>query len=117
MIRKCVALIVPARLSEDVRLETIDTRQGTMQALFGVDLECVEHGDWHVYLTAGSAGTNVRAGHLLHDAGLDLHVATTAVFLGRAEHHNDDTHVPLHLIRRAESLFGIHLEGSAQPAA
>jgi len=115
MIRKCVALIVPARLSEDVGLVTIDTRQGSMQALFGVD-ECVERGDWHVYLTAGPAGTNVRAEQLLHDAGLDLHVATTAVFLGRAD-HNDDTHVPLHLIRRAESLLGVRLEGSAQPAA
>ena len=120
MIHKCIALIVPAWLSETVTVANLDARHGSLEVLLSGGLECVARGDWHVYLNAdhhaAQLGTNVRAAQLLHDTGLDLpDVAGTAVFLGRAE-HDYDADVPEHLIHRAEALFDTSL-GAIQPAA
>jgi hypothetical protein len=120
MIHKCIAVIIPARLSGAVTVTNLDARHGSLEVLLGGGLECVARGDWHVYLNAdqhtAGLGPNIRAAQLLHDTGLDLpDVAGTAVFLGRAE-HDYDTDVPEYLIHRAEALFDNRL-GEIQPAA
>lgn len=109
MIHKCLALVIPAQLSEAVTVANVDARNGTLQVLLGGRLECIARGDWHVYLNADHHAArllpNLRAAQLLHDTGLDLpDIAGTAMFFGRAE-HDFNTDVPEHLIHRAEALF------------
>ncbi|MDE8671023.1 MULTISPECIES: hypothetical protein [Micrococcaceae] len=110
MIQKCIALVVPARLSEDVTAKNLDVRQGTLQAVYG-PLDCIVSGDWQVYLRADSRNLrpNVRATQLLHETGLYLpEVAGNALYLGRTD-HGWDADAPAHLIRLAERLFDIRL--------
>lgn len=110
MIQKCIALVVPARLSEDVTAKNLDVRQGTLQALYG-PLDCIVSGDWQVYLRADSKNLrpNLRATQLLREAGLYLpEVTGNAIFLGRAD-HGGDTDAPAHLIQLAERVFDIRL--------
>lgn len=68
MIHKCIALIIPARLSEAVTVTNLDARHGSLEVLLGGGLECVARGDWHVYLNADQ-----------HTAGLGL------TYLGRRD--------------------------------
>ncbi|WP_267785041.1 hypothetical protein [Paenarthrobacter ureafaciens] len=110
MIRKCIALVIPARLSEEVTARPQDVRHGTLEALYG-PLDCIVSGDWQVYLRADSSNlrTNVRATQLLRETGLYLpEVTGNAIYLGRAE-HGWDTDAPAHLIRLAEKLFDTRL--------
>ncbi|KRE76276.1 hypothetical protein [Arthrobacter sp. Soil762] len=111
MIHKCIALVVPARLSEEVTAGILDVRHGTLQALYG-PLDCIVCGDWQVYVRADSSSglrPNVRATQLLHETGLYLpEVAGNALYLGRTD-HGWDTDAPAHLIRLAERLFDTRL--------
>lgn len=110
MIRKCVALVIPAQLSEAITATAQDVRHGTLEALYG-PLDCIVTGDWQVYLRADSNNLhhNLRATQLLRETGLYLpEVAGTAIYLGRAE-HGTDTDAPAHLIRLAEKLFDTRL--------
>lgn len=110
MIRKCIALVIPAKLSKEVTAKSQDIRHGTLEALYG-PLDCVVSGDWQVYLHTGSANVrpNLRAAQLLQETGLYLpEVAGDAIYLGRAE-HGWDTDTPTHLIRLAEKLFDTRL--------
>ncbi|WP_427130529.1 DUF3846 domain-containing protein [Pseudarthrobacter sp. S9] len=106
----CIALIVPARLSEPVRVETLDAGLYTLKSLVGGDIESVTRGDWHVYLNAEgkiiNLPPNIRAGHLMLEAGLYLVdiFCGTAVFLGNGD-HGEEADAPEHLIRLAERLF------------
>lgn len=114
MTTKYTALIIPARISEPVRLDTIETDQRTLQGLVGGDLETVARGNWHVYLNAdgvtANLPANLRAAQLMYDCGLDLSGVArgTAVILGHGD-HGQDTDVPEHLIRLAEEFFDTRL--------
>jgi hypothetical protein len=111
MIHKCIALVVPARLSEEVTAKSLDVRHGTLQALYG-PRDCIVRGDWQVYLRADNGGNlraNVRATQLLHETGLYLpEVAGNALFLGSTE-QGWATDAPAHLIGLAERLFDTRL--------
>jgi len=110
MMRRCTALVIPARLSEPVTATAQDVRHGTLEALYG-PLDCIVSGDWQVYLRADSNNLphNLRATQLLRETGLYLpEVAGSAIYLGRAE-HGTDTDAPAHLIRLAEKLFDTRL--------
>lgn len=110
MIRKCIALVIPARLNETVTATAQDVRNGTLEALYG-PLDCIVSGDWQVYLRTDSKNLrpNLRATQLLRETGLYLpEVAGNAICLGRAE-HGWDTDAPAHLIRLAERLFDTRL--------
>ncbi|MFJ5978420.1 hypothetical protein [Pseudarthrobacter oxydans] len=113
MMRKCIALVIPARLSDRVTANLQDVRHGTLEALYG-QLDCIVSGDWQVYLRADSRNLrpNVRAGQLLRETGLYLpEIAGTAIYRGRAE-HGWDTDAPTYLIRLAEKLFDIRLDAA-----
>lgn len=70
------ALIIPARVSEPVRVEPIEPGLRTLQGLVGGDIEAVTRGDWHVYLNAEGVVAciplNLRAAQLMYDCGIDL---------------------------------------------
>lgn len=108
------ALIIPARISEPVRVDSVEPGLRTLHRLVGGDIEAVTRGDWHVYLNAdgvlANLPPNLRAAQLMYDCGLDLSGAArgTAVFLGRGD-HGGDADVPQHLIRLAEDVFDARL--------
>ncbi|MDR7084956.1 hypothetical protein J2X01_004276 [Arthrobacter ginsengisoli] len=108
------ALIIPARISEPVRIETIAPDQQTLESLVGGDIQAVTRGDWHVYLNAEGTITNLppnlRAAQLMRDCGLDLAGVArgTAVFFGHGD-HGEETDTPQHLIRLAEELWDTKL--------
>ena len=114
MSTKYTALIIPARVSEPVRVEPIEPGLRTLQSLVGGDIEVITRGDWHVYLNAEGviAGLplNLRAAQLMYDCGLDLSGVArgTAVFLGHGD-HGEDADVPNHLVRLAEDFFDTRL--------
>ncbi len=102
------ALIVPAGLTQPVRLETVDADMATLQKLVAGNIESITGRDWHVYLN--DEGTrlpqNARAEVLIREAGIELDdtLNGTAVFLGHGiRGHESDA--PRHLIRLAEQLF------------
>ena len=105
------ALILPARISEPVRIESVEAGLKALQDLVGGEIEAVTRGDWVVYLNADGVladlPPNLRAAQLMRDCGLDLAGAArgTAVFLGHGS-HGDAADAPDHLIRRAEDLYG-----------
>lgn len=105
-----LALIVPARLGEPLRMVPVEGPE-TLKDLLGGDLESVARGDWHLYLnaegTSGNLPVNLRADQLIHDCGVDLAGAARgpAVILGR-DAKGRDTSVPEHLLRLAAELFG-----------
>ncbi|WP_251042329.1 hypothetical protein [Arthrobacter sp. ISL-69] len=80
------ALIVPARLTQPVRIETVDTGTAALQKLVAGNIESMTGADWHVYLNDGAnrMPPNVRAEVLIREAGVYLEDAFngTAVFLG-----------------------------------
>lgn len=106
------ALIIPARITEPVRVEPIEAGLENLQDLVEGGIESVTRGDWHVYLNAEgmirNLPLNLRAAQLMYDCGLDLAGAARgqAVFLGDDE-HGRDADVPQHLLRRAEELFSM----------
>lgn len=110
----CTALIVPAKLTESVRIEPLDTSLDTLQRVVGGDVDSVHRGDWDVYFNSvgrlSNLPSNLRALQLMHECGLDLAdvVRGTAVFLGRTE-SGGAAELPRHLVRRAAALFDIPL--------
>ncbi|MBT2523194.1 DUF4192 family protein [Arthrobacter sp. ISL-28] len=52
MIHKCIALVVPPRLSEAVTAGSLDVRHSALEVLLKGGLECIVRGDWHVYMNA-----------------------------------------------------------------
>ncbi len=107
---KRIALIIPARLSQPIRVEQIDTTRATRQTLVEGNVEAITCGDWHVYLNDEAEfiplPLNARAEVLIREAGLHLEetVSGTAVFLGH-EDNGDEADAPVHLLRLAERLF------------
>ncbi|HSN38546.1 MAG TPA: DUF3846 domain-containing protein [Arthrobacter sp.] len=110
----CTALIVPARLSQRVRVEAIDPTLATLQDLVEGNVEAITSSDWHVYLNdegdAINLPANGRAEVLIREAGVFLEdsFSGTAVFLGHGRHVNR-ADAPGHLIRLAERLFDTEL--------
>jgi hypothetical protein len=110
----CTALIVPARLSRPVRVETIDPSLATLQTLVEGNIEAITRGDWHAYLNEEgkiiNLPPNIRAGHLMREAG--LYVADifcgNMVFLGEGA-HGEESDAPEYLIGLAEELFDARL--------
>jgi hypothetical protein len=108
------ALIIPARMSEPVRVDTIEAGLWTLQGLVGGDIQAITRGDWQVYLNADAVVANLppnlRAAQLMNDCGLDIAGITrgTAVFLGQGD-HGAEAGVPRHLIRLADHLFDVRL--------
>jgi len=106
----CTALIVPARLSQPVRVETIDPTLGELQNLVEGNVEAITGSDWHVYLNDEGNVINLpgngRAEVLIREAGVYLEDTFngTAVFLGHGR-HSARADAPGHLIRLAERLF------------
>lgn len=106
------ALIIPARTSQTIRIERINTSPDALQLLVGGPLETITRGDWQVCLNAEGMITdlpsNLRAAQLMYDSGLDLAglARGTAVFLGNGD-HGVETEVPEHLIRLAQQLFDV----------
>jgi hypothetical protein len=102
------ALIVPAPLTQPVRIETVDTDMAALQKLVAGNIESITSRDWHVYLNdeGSRLPQNVRAEVLAREAGvyIDDTLNGTAVFLGHGSHgHESDA--PIRLIRLAEQLF------------
>ncbi|HEY3574774.1 MAG TPA: DUF3846 domain-containing protein [Arthrobacter sp.] len=110
----CTALIVPARLSQPVRTETLDASLPTLQNLVEGNIEAITRGDWHAYLNEEgkiiNLPPNIRAGHLIRETGLYLTdiFCGTVVFLGQ-DAHGEETDVPDYLIGLAEELFDARL--------
>jgi hypothetical protein len=106
------ALIVPARLAQRVRIETVDSGTAALQSLVAGNIESIAGTDWHVYLNDGGnrMPPNVRAEVLIREAGVNLEDAFngTAVFLGHGK-CGDELDAPRHLIRLAENLFDLPL--------
>ncbi|CAM3221866.1 hypothetical protein PSET11_01528 [Arthrobacter ulcerisalmonis] len=106
---KCSALIIPAQLTQPVRLESVDTDMPTLQRLVAGNIESISTRDWHVYVSdeGGRMPQNPRAEVLAREAGVDLVDALngTAVFLGHCS-RDQESDAPQRLIRLAESLFG-----------
>ena len=105
-----IALIIPCRLSQPIRVEKIDTRLVSRQSLVEGNVEAITFKDWHVYLNDEAdfipLPLNLRAEVLLREAGLHLEetVSGTAVFLGHGR-NGEETDPPAHLLRLAERLF------------
>ena len=108
---KRIALVVPARLSQPVRVERIDTALAMRQILVEGNVGAITSKDWHVYLNDEAdfipLPLNARAEVLIREAGLHLEetVSGTAVFLGH-EDNGDEADAPAHLLQLAERLFG-----------
>ncbi|WP_427006008.1 DUF3846 domain-containing protein [Pseudarthrobacter sp. H2] len=106
------ALIVPAHLTQPVRIETVDTDMPALQKLVAGNFESITSRDWHVYLNdeGNRLPQNVRAEVLIREAGVYLDDAFngTAVFLGHGS-RGDESDAPRHLIRLAEQLFDLPL--------
>ena len=111
---KRIALVIPASLSQPVRVEMIDTAQAARQTLVEGNVGAITGKDWHVYLNDEAdfipLPLNARAEVLIREAGLHLEetVSGTAVFLGH-EDNGDEADAPAHLLQLAERLFGASL--------
>lgn len=106
---KCKALIIPAQLSQPVRLEPVDTDMPALQRLVAGNVESISTRDWHAYVSdeGNRMPQNPRAEVLAREAGVDLVDALngTAIFLGHCS-SDQESDAPQHLIQLAESLFG-----------
>lgn len=111
---KRIALVIPASLSQPVRVEKINTALAARQALVEGNVGAITGKDWHVYLNDEADSIplplNARAEVLIREAGLHLEetVSGTAVFLGH-EDNGDEADAPAHLLQLAERLFGTAL--------
>ena len=108
---KIIALIIPARLSQPIRVEKIDTTLAARQALVEGNVEAITYRDWHVYLNDEARfiplPLNPRAEVLIREAGFHLLAETvsgTAVFLGH-DVNRAEADAPAHMLRLAEHLF------------
>jgi len=105
-----IALIIPYRLSQPIRVEKIDTRLVALQSLVEGNFGVINFNDWHVYLNDEAdfipLPLNLRAEVLLREAGLHLEetVSGNAVFLGHGR-NGEETDPPAHLLLLAERLF------------
>ena len=105
-----IALIIPCRLSQPIRVEKIDTRLVALQSLVEGNFGVINFNDWHVYLNDEAdfipLPLNLRAEVLLREAGLHLEetVSGNAVFLGHGR-NGEETDPPAHLLLLAERLF------------
>jgi hypothetical protein len=106
------ALIVPAQLTQPVRIECVDTDVAVLQKLVAGNIESIAGRDWHAYLNdeGSRLPQNDRAEVLIREAGIYLDDALngTAVFLGHGP-HGEETSAPSHLILLAEQLFDLPL--------
>ncbi|MFF2243847.1 hypothetical protein ACFVTM_06655 [Arthrobacter sp. NPDC058130] len=108
------ALIIPSRLAEPIRVESVEPGLRPLQSLVGGDIEDITRGDWRVFLNAEGVANNLprnlRAAQLMDDCGLDLAGVArgTAVFLGRGD-YGQEADAPGTLIRRAEQMFDTRL--------
>ncbi|WP_445156043.1 DUF3846 domain-containing protein [Arthrobacter sp. Hor0625] len=109
------ALIVPAQLTQPVRIETMDVDVDVLQDLVGGNVESLAGADWHVYLNdeGGRLPQNPRAEVLIREAGADLDGTFngTGVFLGH-DPSGEESSAPAHLIRLAEQLFAATLQAA-----
>ncbi|HSL36752.1 MAG TPA: hypothetical protein VK883_07990 [Arthrobacter sp.] len=111
---KRIALVIPANLSQPVRVEKINTALAARQILVEGNVGAITSKDWHVYLNDEAdfipLPLNARAEVLIREAGLHLEetVSGTAVFLGH-EDDGDEADAPAHLLQLAERLFGTPL--------
>lgn len=111
---KRIALVIPASLSQPVRVEKINTALAARQILVEGNVGAITSKDWHVYLNDEAdfipLPLNARAEVLIREAGLHLEetVSGTAVFLGH-EDNGGEADAPAHLLQLAERLFGAAL--------
>ena len=116
---KRVALVIPASLSQPVRVEKINTALAARQTLVEGNVEAITGKDWHVYLNDEAdfipLPLNDRAEVLIREAGLHLEesVSGTAVFLGH-EDNGAEADAPGHLLQLAERLFDTALAEQKQ---
>ncbi|MDQ0755063.1 hypothetical protein [Arthrobacter sp. B3I4] len=107
------ALIVPAQLTQPVRIERVDVDVDVLQELVGGNVESLPGPDWHVYFNdeGGRLPQNDRAEVLIREAGADLDETFkgTGVFLGHGP-SGEEASAPAHLIRLAEQLFAARLQ-------
>ncbi|MEV4951129.1 DUF3846 domain-containing protein [Paenarthrobacter nitroguajacolicus] len=113
--RKLVsALIIPARLNEQVRVERIEAAMAIQQSLVEGNVEASSGRGWHVLLNDQAIHIplppNPRAEVLIREAGtpMDDTVSGTAVFLGHGS-SGTAADVPSHLLSLAERLFETRL--------
>ena len=109
----CTALIIPADLTEAVRVETIDAGLQNLQALVAGNIEAVTVDDWHFYLNEEgkirNLPPNLRAGEFVRaetGALFDVYCGDVVV-LGEAP-DGEEGDVPERLIGLAQHLFGLH---------
>ncbi|KQR01146.1 hypothetical protein ASF72_13005 [Arthrobacter sp. Leaf141] len=104
----CNALIIPAQLTQPVRLESVDTDMPALQRLMSGNIEAISTRDWHAYVSdeGNRLPQNIRAEVLAREAGVHLEEVLngTAVFLGHCS-RGQEVDAPLRLIRLAEALF------------
>jgi hypothetical protein len=106
------ALVVPARITQPVRIEPVNTDMAALQKLLAGNIESITGADWHVYLNEQGhpMPPNIRAEVLIREAGVNLKEAFngTAIFLGHGR-YVQELDAPRHLIRLAEQLFDLPL--------
>lgn len=111
---KIVALIVPARLGERVRLEEIGHTVEACQSIVEGNVEAIDGQGWHVLLNDQAIHIplplNPRAEVLMREAGTSLEdtVSGNAVFLGHGTGGLEED-VPDYLVGLAERLFEVRL--------
>ena len=114
VMRKTVALIVPARLDERVRLEEIGQMLEVRQLLVEGNVEAINGKGWHVLLNDQAIHVplplNPRAEVLIREAGTAVEdsVSGNAVFLGHGNGGLEED-VPDSLVGLAERLFEVRL--------
>jgi len=112
MITTYIALIVPARLTQPVRIECVDAGVDVLQDLVAGNVESISGRGWHVYVNdhGSRLPQNDRAEVLIREAGIDLDGSLDgpAVFLGHGP-RGEEADVPTGLIRLAEQLFDLPL--------
>ncbi len=107
-------LIIPARLSERIRMEQIEPAMEMCQSIVAGNVEAISGRGWHVLLNDQAIHIplplNPRAEVLIREAGTPLEdtVSGTAVFLGHGRSGRDQD-VPGHLLSLAERLFETRL--------
>ncbi len=106
------ALIVPARLTQAVRIQPVEADVGELQKLVAGNVGCISGADWHVYFNDEGYRLphNDRAEVLIREAGvrLDDTLNGVAVFLGHGR-LEEESSAPARLIRLAERLFDLPL--------
>ncbi|MFW0772958.1 DUF3846 domain-containing protein [Paenarthrobacter nitroguajacolicus] len=108
------SLIIPASISECIRVAGIEPVMTIQQSLVGGNVEAITGQGWHVLLNDEAIHIplppNPRAEVLIREAGAPMEntVSGTAVFLGHGTSGSDED-VPRHLLSLAERLFETRL--------